>query len=746
MNRALRRLLAVLAVVGTSATGASGQDRPELADLRFPGATSFSRAELLAAIVSTPTRCPGLLYRTVCWTGLALERGYLDPRIVEADALRLRIYYYDRGYRSASVEPRIVEIGPDRARVEFRIREGEPVRVAELDVAGATPDADLGELPLSVGDPFDVVSYEAGRDTLLNRLRNQGYAHAQVLLSYGIRADSPLRASIRYDIYPGPRSRIGEIEVAGTDEVSPLLVRRLLSFEEGDPYSWQELLESQRNLYRLQIFRHADVQADLSESQDSIIPIRVQVAEGDLRRVRVGGGFTNVECVNVEGRWVNRNFMGGGRRVEARVRVGNLLFDDVCQQLPGEFGFDGTYGDITGLASLDFTQPWFFGPRNNVSVGLFTERRSVPDVFVRSAVGGYLTLGRTLGRSSALTLGYRPELTELITEGDLFFCVNFVACAFDEIDVLQAPHWLSPLTLAYTLDRSDAIFAPSSGFIVRADLEHADRYTASDFAYTRLQAEVSGYTGKPGGVILATRLRGGRGWHRGDEETGLLGLNPQKRFFGGGSNSLRGVAQYRLGPKVLSVNATGYLLPESDPADPNARKGAGCTMTSVNDGSCDASAIVNHAAAFDARPVGGDVLLEGNVELRFPLPVGGGKLRGAAFVDVGQVWAAATDVELSDIVATPGFGFRYYSPVGPIRIDFGYNPQSVEELRVLTTSVETCDRGSTGCTRFDHLRTDGGGLFRNTDSIVALSDPVTYDPYNDFFDRWQLHFSIGQAF
>ena len=97
------------------------------------------------------------------------------------------------------------------------------------------------------------------------------------------------------------------------------------------------------------------------------------------------------------------------------------------------------------------------------------------------------------------------------------------------------------------------------------------------------------------------------------------------------------------------------------------------------------------------RPAGGEVLLEGNVELRFPMPFWGGKLRGAAFLDAGQVWATPSDVALREIAATPGVGLRYYSPVGPIRIDAGFNLQGPRSLQVLATEVEPCIRSTPGC-------------------------------------------------
>lgn len=724
----------------------SAQDR-EVVQLRFEGARSFPPSELSSAIVTRQTRCPNLLYELVCWAGPGREPAYLDPIALESDILRLRVYYHERGFRTASVRADTTAAGRG-VRVVFRIDEGSPVRVSELDVQGAPEALAGGPLPLRVGAPFDVVAYEAGRDSLLALLRNRGYAHAQVLLGYEITGDDPFSARVRYDVVPGQPARFGEIRVTGHKEASPELIRRMLTMSEGSVYDRSALLESQRNLYSLQIFRHAEVRADLDVEPGLAIPVIVQVAEGNMRRVRVGAGVSNVECANVEGRWASRNFLGHGRRLELRGQLGNL-FMDRCQEVPLLSTAYTPYDRPTGLVSAEFTQPWFFGSRNSLGVGLFAERRSVPEVFVRTATGGHLSVGRSFGRSTGLTLAYRPEWTRLGATGDLFFCVNFVACTFEDVRILSEPHWLAPVTLTFSADRTDAPFTPSRGYVVRGDVEHAGRHTGSDFGYTRLIGEGSTYVGEVGDVILATRLRGGIVWpHEGSAGSSSIRVNPQKRFFAGGPNSVRGFDQYRLGPTILGIDAVPWLVTGADGANGGV-EGAGCSVAAVNDGSCDVSALSQ--GLFLRRPVGGEVLLEGNVELRFPLPFPSENLRGAAFVDAGQVWLTSRDVSLRDVALTPGVGLRYYSPVGPIRVDAGFDTQGVQQLRVLTTRVEECLLDGNGDCRV--VEGSSRQTLRNTGDIVMLDQPIAFggdlrdiDSWGDVFRRFRLHFSIGQAF
>ncbi|MGH7447503.1 MAG: BamA/TamA family outer membrane protein, partial [Longimicrobiales bacterium] len=451
----------------------------------------------------------------------------------------------------------------------------------------------------------------------------------------------------------------------------------MLTFREGDLYSRQTLLRSQRNLFSLEIFRHAEIITAMPTQADTVLPVRVQVNEGDLHRIRLGVGLSTADFLNAEGRWVSRNFLGGARRLEVRGRASNIVSEPL-RPLPGFEGCSGIYCDPAGSIAVDFSQPWFFHPLNTLGTGLFLERFTLPGVYVRTSRGGYLSLSRSFGRGGVVSFGYRPELTRLESDGDLIFCVNFTVCEEREIDVLRSAHWLAPLAVSVGIDRSNSLFSPTAGFILRLDGEYAARETGSEFDYVRLIGELSHYHDPFRGVVIASRLR--PGWARAVGAPGSgLGLHPQKRFFGGGPNSVRGFAQYRLGPRLLTID-DGRVLADTTGFRP------GCTPQEINAGTCDVSDLAARALAggspelFEMRPTGGTVLFEGNVELRFP--VFRDHVRGATFLDFGQVWVDSESAGLGDLVWAPGVGIRYFSPIGPLRVDVGYNPLGTERLDV----------------------------------------------------------------
>jgi outer membrane translocation and assembly module TamA len=141
----------------------------------------------------------------------------------------------------------------------------------------------------------------------------------------------------------------------------------------------------------------------------------------------------------------------------------------------------------------------------------------------------------------------------------------------------------------------------------------------------------------------------------------------------------------------------------------------------------------------EVRPVGGNALVEGNVEVRFPLLLE--RMRGAAFLDFGQVWRAVENVDPQQLAWSPGIGVRYFSPIGPIRVDVGYNPAGSERLTVLSTDV--CDASQNPCGPIEP-----GGVYDRlaNGSRLRAQRTVDWNPFDSFTDRLQIHFSIGQAF
>jgi len=735
----------ILLLLAPSVPLAAQTDQPRVAGVRFEGNQSFSDGQLAGAIATRETECRNILLSPLCLFGSdwAERTAFFDPATFRRDVARIQLFYYQRGYRETAVDTLVDRPRPDRVEITFRIREGRPVRVDSVAVVGLEgvlgPEAReevTAELPLRRGEPLSALLIEASRDSLRARLRNRGFAHADVLRRYLIPSDRPYSARVTFDVLPGSRTVIGPIAVLGNQEVSETVIRRMLPFQEGELYRQGLIFNAQRNLFNLDIFRHAEIVPDLAHDPDSVVPLRIQVNEGDVHRVGVGWGWNNADCFNTESTWASRNFQGGARRLEVRGRLSNILAPDLNDNVCDESG-SGEFDDVNWHLSTEFLQPWLFSPDLALSAEVFGERQSLKNVFVRRAVGFNLSLIRSLDPTTSLSLSFRPERSRL-DAAEIFFCTSFLVCDPADIDVVQSSNWLSPLVLSLARDRSNRVLNPTRGYTLRLELEHASDITRSDFAYNRVVGETSRFFELPDRWVAAFRLRGG--WATPEPfgerlaEAGQVDiLHPQKRFFAGGSNSVRGFSQNQLGPRVLSVPVSVLLGP----------MGGVCTPEEVVDLRCDAMGI--RRGRFTPRPTGGSKLLEGTAELRFPLI--GSRTEGALFLDVGQVWAEGEPVSLQDLEFAPGFGLRYFTPIGPVRLDVGYRLERTERLSVVTTLVRPFDPSRD--LPVDRLTgPDGEPIpWVPSEELGILEPRVGFEDSGTFgISRIQIHLSIGQAF
>ena len=724
--------------------------REEIAAVDFVGNEAFTDVELRRAVFTQASRCPFVLAVTTCLLGIdwGRDRSYYSPRVLDDDVERLRILYHAHGFRAVQFEPEVVENDNGSVSVTFDIDEGIPFRVGEVNLIGDTLPPGLefdGSLPIVVGDPLSGLLIEETADSLTRRLRNLGYASAYVFPGF-FRPGGSDWATVSYRVELGPLTTFGSIEVAGNELLDASVILDRLPFREGQLFRERQIREGQRSLHELDIVTRALVRPDTTRIvSDSVLPIRVEVVEGDARRVRTEGGLDSAECLNVEGRWASRNFFGGGRILQAQARISNLLAS-VLQSTPlcAQAG-TGDFGQVNWRVGADFNQPTFFSPRTNLLVGLFAERQSRKNIFVRDAYGLDIGMSHALGVNSFANVRLRPELNRLAA-AEVILCATFLACAPEDIEVLSGANWLSPVAVSFNRDETDELFNPTRGFRGVVDLEFADEFTGSDYSYFRAFADGSIYRAIDSRTVLALRLRAGRINPGGFE--GLVSpgqqlpevVPPQKRFYGGGANSIRGFAQSTLGPRSLSIGVEELLR------RPGAGMSPTCLPAAVRDLTCDGSPLAG-SDVFQVRPIGGLATVEANAELRFSL--GDGPWSGAAFVDMGQVWPHGLTLE--DLEVAPGMGLRYNALFGPIRLDVAYSFRGRQPLQVVTSRVRPFFPGVDDPTdRIDIGPPNTPGEFIDwvvSEDLALLGPPVLFGDDPGFsIRRFQLHFSIGQAF
>jgi outer membrane protein assembly factor BamA len=735
-------LLCLTAGSRLAAQESEEREAPEVKDLKWAGVESVSKDDLEESIETEETRCRSLLLKPFClfsnWS-LFKERHFLDRTELRRDVLRIRVFYWKRGWRDAQVDTAITP-KDGGVRVEFKVTEGPPTRISSIRLerpAEIVTDNDVRDvMKVRAGDPLNLLALDSSVVFLEAKLWDKGYGDADARVDTIVIDTLAKAASVRASVDPKWPTVVGRISISGNERVSERTIRNSLTLKEGRPYKRNELVTSQRNLYESNLFRRAVI--IVPPQGDSVKHIEITVQEAPLREIRASAGFNTLEFGQVEGRLTRYNWFGGARRLDLRGAVGNLLadalnarfpFQEVLRRPVADHDAD-QYFSPTWQASVDFTQPWFQSPRNTLGLSAFSHRRSAPAIFVENGLGASATFTRNLAARAPLSLTYRFELTR-VEASDVYFCQNFGICDPADIGALRARQKLSPLAVAFLTDRGDDPLDPRRGYVARADIEHASAFTMSDYRYNRVSAEYRRYKALGRNSVLAWRARGG--WVRalesasealtGERSTTNSILHPRKRFYAGGAQSVRGYGENQLGPRVLTVDP-GKLLNA-----PNDTTPALCTREELlaGEGDCD-EATGLPSSDFEPRPVGGSTLLEGSVEYRFGL---WRALEMAVFVDAGVVGEGdLSTLTKGTSAVTPGFGFRYRTPVGPIRVDLGIKPRLAEHLEIVTEVI------------------DENGFRR----IVPLKQRKAYDPLESssglrkVLDRLTLHLSIGQAF
>jgi len=729
---------------------------PEVRSLQLNGVRAVDADELRQSIYTTPTTCKSLILWPICkfsrWRALE-NRHYFDKQEFQRDVLRIRVFYYKRGYREAEVDTSVTQLNEKQVAVRFDVLEGPPTLVSDVQVVSDstlfTPRRLRRLTMIRSGRPLDLLKMDSTRVGFTNELWELGYGDALVDTSSIV--DPVARtAQVQFRLVPNHLTRVGDVVITGTDKISPTTVRNSLTFREGDLYRRSTVLESQRNLYESNLFRLATIQ--VPETFDSVKTVNVALREARLHEVRLSGGFNTVDYVQTEGRFTHYNLLGGARRLDLTAAVGNLF----ASPLDGWFIFRQQTVDslLTGnpdeflqptwQTNIQFTQPAFLRrPRNSLSFGAFAQRRAVPAVAIDRGYGGNITYTRSLGLRAPASFGYIFAVTNVLAD-DAYFCVNFGVCDRVTIDNLRSHQRLSPVFARLLVDRSDQPLNPTRGYTAQLQLEGASEFTVSDYSYARVFGQGTYYSrigqGQRRNNVLAYLLRFGfvKPYVGAD---GDAVLHPSKRFYAGGAQSVRGFGENQLGPRVLTLphgfltyarTASGGLCDANSPAirlcDPNTARDSTGDRAIVGDDK------------FTPRPLGGTSLLEGSVEYRFPLPFMK-NLGGAVFLDGAIVGENVVDPLIGGLstlknlvngagAITPGFGIRYYSPVGPIRVDLGINPSLAEDLAVVT-----------------ELPVNG------LNTLVPLDIPRRYSPsagagsaIGKVLNRLTLHLSIGQAF
>lgn len=700
VQRLLRgALVAVVLAAGAPAPAPAQATQLTVRGLTFRGNHAID-ATTLAASIATTNSSAFARWGLFRWLGLGDKRLFNQQDFFR-DILRVQLVYRRSGYLEVKVDTIVRRTASD-IYITFKITEGPPVRVDHLEITGLDSlpedEADLlkVDLPLAIGDVFSRYVLEASRDTLLTRLRNDGFPRAQVTGRFGVN-DTLRIARATLEARPGTRAVFGAARVVGQQQVDSGFIASLLTAHTGRPYRQEEIYRSQRALYGSELFRFATVAIDSVAFADSStrVPLVVTVQEGKMHRALGSIGYATTDCFRVGAGWTARNFLGGGKIIDLSTHVSKIGVGaplgfgaerNICSSLKADSvgSRKANYG-----VTLSLRRNGFFSPDNALVLAAFSERRSEYKVYLREEVGVSAAVRRETYARIPVTLTYR--LAYGSTEANaVSFCAFFNACVAKDIAQLRERRVLATLTLGAVRQRVNNLLDPSRGSLLSVEATLSSRFLGSSDRqqFARIVGDAAYYLPVTRNTVLAGHLRAGAIYApliNLPSGTTANFVPPEQRFYAGGPNDVRGFDRNELGPVV-------YV---------------------VRDSAIDADGVPD-VNAVRVAATGGDRTAGANLELRLPSPIFPQRLRFALFVDAGALWeGGGTPV----VRVTPGAGLRFASPLGPIRFDVGYNPYKLQS-----------------------------GALYSANSITG--DLLLFRPayVKDRGRNYTLHFSVGQAF
>lgn len=719
-------LFVVLALVGYPLAAQDNDERLAVRALKFDGNRAIDDFTLRMSIVTSESAWLARVwpFRLVGFG----ERRYFNENEFRRDVLRLLLLYRRSGFIDATVDT-IVTREPGQVGVRFVITEGDPVLVESLAVRGMDGIVPINrlirDLPLKTGEPFDRARLISSTDSIRSALKNRGYPFPEVYRSFSVE-NAARAAQVEFLVDPGPRAWIDSIDVIGPPGLQAALVRKVLRVQPGQQFNQRALYQSQQELYRTGVFDFVDVRlADTISTgpDDSLVTVQVQVSQGRLHRVRLGAGYGTSDCFRTLTSWTIRNFLGGGRSLDL-----SAGFSKIGTGAPFDAGFENTVcrslKPDAGTARLDLNYnltaglrfPTVFSPRRSATVSLSAERFSEFQAYVRDAVGVTVAVTQQTRWNIPLTFSYSLSYGKTLAD-DAVFCSILNVCKTEDAAIFKQPRVKSTTGALLVSDRTNSPLNPTRGTVLTLEGRFAGEAIGSDrqIEFAKGVGEFSSYHLVGRRAVFAWRVRWGSILSPDTFERQDVRFVPtEERFYGGGSNTVRGFRQNELGP-LVHVEETVDVFEFDDSDFPD-------------------TTIVDTLVS----PTGGNQMVFGNVEIRFPLSVSG-RVGGVVFVDAGQVFAAQTAGNRPGIRVTPGVGLRIFTPLGPVRFDLAYNPHGSEKGPLFARTCET--RPTTGRTcdaeaplkQPDFSRPTGNGLF-------GLGERF------DFLRRLRVNFSIGQAF
>lgn len=625
---------------------------------------------------------------------LVLRYGRYSEAFRSQDEKAIESLYQANGFRDVKVTSTVETNYKGRENdlsVRFNVSPGVQWKVSGLEIKGVVRHnlkPILNKLTSAVGQPYADVNLATDRNLILQDYYSNGFPNSGFRYTVEPGAE-PHTVKLIYDVREGPQQFVKDVIISGLYRTRPSLVKKRVTIEPGEPISMVKINDIARQLSDLGVF--ANVATAIKDQEGTTRYKTVLYDVDEIARYSFNVGF-GLQFGTFGGTTTNLSNAGGARGVSPIV-----AFDVSRQNFLGRgqtLALQTRYSNIEQRYALNYIIPRFLGSfeRTVTFSALYNATQDVQTFSSRRAEVSVSTSQR-FNRASTLVarFAYRRVSTGNIQIPSLL------------IPSLLQPVRIGILSLSYIQDHRDNPADAHRGFWNTVDAGLAGSFFGSQRDFYRVLARNATYTQITRNLVLARQTQVGAiiPFRRAQGSDNFDTIPLPERFFGGGGVSMRGFGYNQAGPR--DVGTSNQL-----PGPPT-----------------------NTPTGF---PIGGNGLFFNTVELRFPLL--GPNINGVLFHDMGNIYRNFSDIALryrqrgdqdfSYALQAPGFGIRYKTPLGPVRVDLAYalNPTRYQGFNRNETIQDLI-----GCTPQ-----------RIRDKIPPCNASA------QTLGRFQFFFSIGQAF
>ncbi len=549
----------------------------------------------------------------------------------QRDLLLIQSWYWDRGHIDVKIGEPLMELSQDKKAlfITVPIEEGKRYRLGSVNIVGELLEpkqAYLDRVSVKPGQIFNRSMLTQDMQVLMDSFKDQGYAYVNVT-PLTDKNDEKLEVSLTFDVQRGEKVFVERINIRGNTKTRDKVIRREMRIVEGEEFSQSGFETSKRRVTALGFFERADMSTQRGSGDDGML-VNVEVAERQTGAFQIGAGFSSVENFIAQAQISQNNLFGRGQLLTVQAQMSS----------------------IRQLFLLQYQDPYFLDTRWTFGFNLFNQQRFFFSFF-RESTGGSLTWGYLLHDDVRMLLTYTLEQVGVRTSARsaLFAPTNLRdAIPSGSLANLLRSGLTSSWRITLNHDTRDNRLFTTSGWFNTISAEFAEPAFFSENTFTRYEAATRFFYPIWGPFILRSKLEAGM----------ITSRNPQgvpitERYFVGGIFDIRGYSPRSLGPRIRAPNTQAPDAP---------------------------------LASFR---VGGNLQLIGNLEIEFPIVPKVG-IKGVAFIDVGNAYNTESQYcalrppgvhasadpcnvifPLSSLRSSWGFGFRWFSPIGPLRFEWG---------------------------------------------------------------------------